>query len=395
MNFFARGWLAGLQKPPAGASDPVEAAPPATTVIDPKLRLEALRGQDPGRDRDAVVYWTALAEAADATGETDLQLDALGRLWRVSPSDGPNLRFAEVATEQGRRLREARRAVQIAVSGREDAPVPTDGSSERWRAQLAEALDVRARVWAALDRPSREREDLERALALAPPTPDRALRLGLLYADLESHDAAYPLLARGLGGSEAPADERARRASSALSDALTRAGVWAPGGAEGYVAAVRASDMALEEDAPVLDGRAFDAFEVVVADASGAFGGAAQRLLDLEGPLVVDLWSTSCGPCMLSLPHLDQLAREYEGRVTFLAVSVDDRAEKAQRYLAKSGEHTFVSAYAGLPAMGTLGVEAIPATFVFDTNHRLVGELRGWEPGNTALDEAVEAALAR
>lgn len=42
-------------------------------------------------------------------------------------------------------------------------------------------------------------------------------------------------------------------------------------------------------------------------------------------PVVVDYWADWCGPCKQLAPIVDELAREYEGRVAF--VKVDTSAE--------------------------------------------------------------------
>ena len=39
---------------------------------------------------------------------------------------------------------------------------------------------------------------------------------------------------------------------------------------------------------------------------------------------VVDFWAAWCGPCRMVAPIIDQLAREYSGRVTFGKLNVDE-----------------------------------------------------------------------
>lgn len=44
-------------------------------------------------------------------------------------------------------------------------------------------------------------------------------------------------------------------------------------------------------------------------------------------PVVVDYWATWCGPCKQMAPIIEELARDYEGRVKF--VKLDINAEVA------------------------------------------------------------------
>jgi thioredoxin 1 len=54
------------------------------------------------------------------------------------------------------------------------------------------------------------------------------------------------------------------------------------------------------------------------------------------GVSVVDFWAEWCGPCRLIGPIVDDLATEYEGRVTVGKVNVDDNPEVAMKYGIRS-----------------------------------------------------------
>lgn len=50
-------------------------------------------------------------------------------------------------------------------------------------------------------------------------------------------------------------------------------------------------------------------------------------------PLVlVDFWASWCGPCMMIAPIIEELAREYAGRVVFAKVDVDRNRRLAMRF---------------------------------------------------------------
>ena len=56
------------------------------------------------------------------------------------------------------------------------------------------------------------------------------------------------------------------------------------------------------------------------------------KVLDSPMPVFVDFWAEWCGPCRMVSPVVEELAGEYDGKVNFVKVNVDEAGEVASKY---------------------------------------------------------------
>lgn len=55
-------------------------------------------------------------------------------------------------------------------------------------------------------------------------------------------------------------------------------------------------------------------------------------LLANEKFVLVDFWATWCAPCRMIAPIIEQLADQYDGKITVAKVDVDEQQELSVRY---------------------------------------------------------------
>jgi thioredoxin len=56
------------------------------------------------------------------------------------------------------------------------------------------------------------------------------------------------------------------------------------------------------------------------------------EVLKASQPVLVDFWAVWCGPCRAVAPIVDELAKEYKGKLKVVKVDVDANVETASRY---------------------------------------------------------------
>lgn len=75
---------------------------------------------------------------------------------------------------------------------------------------------------------------------------------------------------------------------------------------------------------------------------------------EYKGLIVIDLWATWCGPCLMLAPTIDELEREMP-EVKFCKINVDDERELAMQFKIQSiptialvKDNTFIDMSVGL-----------------------------------------------
>ncbi len=82
-----------------------------------------------------------------------------------------------------------------------------------------------------------------------------------------------------------------------------------------------------------------------------------QEVLKSDVPVMVDFWAVWCGPCKVLGPIVEELAKDYRGKLKVGKVNVDENNALASKY----------------------GIMSIP-TLKFFKGGKLVGELIGAAP---------------
>ena len=57
-----------------------------------------------------------------------------------------------------------------------------------------------------------------------------------------------------------------------------------------------------------------------------------REVIDCELPVLVDCWAPWCQPCLIVAPIVEEVAKEYQGKVKFCKLNVDENSDIAARY---------------------------------------------------------------
>lgn len=94
-----------------------------------------------------------------------------------------------------------------------------------------------------------------------------------------------------------------------------------------------------------------------------------EMVLQAKTPVLVDLWAPWCAPCRMVSPLVEELASEYEDRVSFAKLNVDQNPRTASRY----------------------GIMSIPTLLIFKDG-KPISNIVGFRP-KVELKRSLDAAL--
>lgn len=103
--------------------------------------------------------------------------------------------------------------------------------------------------------------------------------------------------------------------------------------------------------------------------------------------VLVTVGAEWCKPCAKELPTWDKLAGELKGKITFVAIGIDDELAASKRFHKKLKLKNMTLVY--LPAaksgvVASYGSDTMPTTFIADKSGVVRVVKKGFEEGDTA-----------
>jgi thiol-disulfide isomerase/thioredoxin len=96
--------------------------------------------------------------------------------------------------------------------------------------------------------------------------------------------------------------------------------------------------------------------------------------------IFLNLWATWCAPCVREMPSIEALSNKFEGKVEFILASNEEMEKIIQFKTKKPFELNYVFMNTSPESMG---VFALPATFIINKNGDIAFEEKGSRDWNS------------
>lgn len=87
------------------------------------------------------------------------------------------------------------------------------------------------------------------------------------------------------------------------------------------------------------------------------------EVINSEIPVLVDFWAPWCGPCKMLAPVLEEVSKDFDGKVKFMKINVDENVKSSTDF----------------------GIASIPTVLLFKEG-KAVEKLVGFRPKNNIVD---------
>jgi thioredoxin 1 len=92
-----------------------------------------------------------------------------------------------------------------------------------------------------------------------------------------------------------------------------------------------------------------------------------KEVLQSKVPVLVDFWASWCMPCLKIAPLVEELSNEYDGKIKFGKMNVEDHLKVAQKY----------------------GIRSIPTLLIFKDGE-VTSQLIGVQPKRNLIEKIKE-----